>query len=41
MTMAPERRERELALAELDEVEISPEELRRWAATGECPDPLR
>jgi hypothetical protein len=36
-----DRREIELALAEPGGVELSPEELERWAATGECPASLR
>lgn len=36
-----DRRELELALAETGEMELSPEELQRWADTGECPASLR
>jgi hypothetical protein len=36
-----DRRELELALAETGGVELSPEELRIWAETGECPASLR
>jgi hypothetical protein len=36
-----DRHELVAALAETDEVELSPEELKRWADTGECPASLR
>ncbi|MBX3231480.1 MAG: hypothetical protein KIT84_24385 [Labilithrix sp.] len=36
-----DRRELEAALAETDAIELTPEELRLWAETGECPARLR
>jgi hypothetical protein len=40
-TSEEDRRELVAALAETDEVELSAEELKRWADTGECPASLR